>query len=201
MTQRNPMNDRNQREDLGQSRRSAASAKPKAKAHASIRVEGEKKPQQKGLFGQAKKRAQKTAGQKSSSKQDREAQSLYYDPGTPEYKKWRKYWWISIAAALVLTTLSFALQMVLPADFGWVTWVILGLGYALLFFSLWIDFSKVRKIRKEYAEKMSNPKSKAAKREAKARAEAQAAEAAERAARKAARKANRPAFLGGDKKK
>ncbi|WP_283170142.1 hypothetical protein [Curtanaerobium respiraculi] len=174
MTQRNPMNDRYSREDLGQTRKSAASAKPVAKAHASVRVEGESslhadKP--KGFLARTaqraeKKSASKAEAEKRSEKQNRrQLEAEYYNPDTPEYKKWRKRWWITLVSALVLTTLSFVIQMNLPESMVIVSYVMLGVGYVLLFVAIYIDMRKVRTIRREYTNKMINANTKAAKRE------------------------------------
>lgn len=206
MSQRNPMNERYQNADehKGKTRRSAASAKPATKAASSVRIEGAKKPEKTGLFGQ-KKRPQESAESRAASREER---ARYYDPATPEYKKWRRYWWVSIAAALILTILSFALQMWLPADLVWVSYVLLGLGYALLIVSIAIDVVKVRKIRKNYAANAAGSRSKEATRQrkaAKAAAKKAEEERVERealdAAKRAAAKENRTSPLGGLKAK
>lgn len=206
MSQRNPMNERYQNADehKGKSRRSAASAKPVSKAASSVRIEGAKKPEKTGFFGQ-KKRPQESAESRAAAREER---ARYYDPGTPEYKKWRRYWWITIASALVLTILSFAMQMWLPADIIWVSYVMLGLGYALLIASIAIDLVKVRKIRKGAAASAAGSRSKEATRQrkaAKAAAKKAEEERAQRealdAAKRAAAKENRSNPLGGLKAK
>ena len=198
MTQRNPMNERYNREDLGQTRKSAASAKPVAKAHASVYVEGSSSGNDKGIVGRAKKRANKKVAQSNTKKGQsnkqmreptREEKRMYYDPDTPEYKKWRRNWWITIVVALVLTVGSFVLQT--KESLREIAYVVLACGYFMLFVAIYIDIAKVRKIRKNYTYKMANSKTKAAKRERK-RAEQEAlAEQASNAEKLAAEKNKR----------
>lgn len=201
MTQRNPMNERYQQEDRkGTTRKSAASAKPVAKAAASVHIEGQKTTSG-GMWSRAQSQANKKANtkKKTDKQREREMRARYYDPQTPEYKKWRKYWWISIVIALVFTTGSFAVQMAGITD-PTVSYVLLGVGYAALIFAIYADMGKVRKIRRDYQDRMMNMNTKAAKRARRAAMEEekrQAEEArklgeqerAKRDAKKAARKA------------
>ena len=206
MTQRNPMNDRYNGENRpGKTRKSAASAKPATKAAASVHVVDPKAPKKKGLFG-ASSGAGRTQKQRDKER-ERDLRRKYYDPGTPEYKKWRRWWWISIAIALVFTTFSFAAQM-LPGMDATITYVMLGIGYAFLIFAIYIDTAKVRKIRRNYADMMGNSRSKAATRKRKAAmAQAKKDEAAAREAgiqvakEKEAKKEARAARFGFGKKK
>lgn len=207
MTQRNPMNDRYNGENRpGKTRKSAASAKPATKAAASVHIVDPKAaPKKKGLFGGSSS-ASKTQKQRDRER-ERDLRRKYYDPGTPEYKKWRRWWWIAIAVALVFTTFSFAAQM-LPGMDATATYVMLGIGYAFLIFAIYIDTAKVRKIRRNYAEMMGNSRSKAATRKRKAamaqakKEEAEAREAGIQAAKeKEAKKEARAARFGFGKKK
>lgn len=211
MTQRNPMNKRYQQEEKkGSTRKSAASAKPAMQASASVRTPGSKAP--KTRYQRAKNRAiakeQKDERTRANSKA---AKSKYFVPDTPEYRKWRKWWWISIIAALVLTTLSFAGSVISP-DNPTFTYVTLGAGYVVLFIAIWIDLGKVRKIRKSYRTEKVVDRSKAATR---ARKEERAKERAhaeeihelaqqgrkEAAEKKEKRKAKREKMFGSRKKK
>ena len=81
----------------------------------------------------------------------------YYNPPTPEYKRLRKVWWGLLIAAIVMTVLSFAGRSFLPET---VTYVTLGLAYACIIGALYVDFSKIRKVRRAYQEEMSKKKSK-----------------------------------------
>ena len=196
MTQRNPMNDRYQQtgeKKTGKTRKSAASAKPTTKAASSVHIEG-KAPKPQGRFARAQRQAQQP--KKSSSSQDR-----YFQPDTPEYRKWRRIWWGFIIAALALTSLSFFAA-------GWFggnrvpMYVMLGLGYAALIVAIVIDVTKVRKIRNAAAS--SGSKSKMSKKQRKAE-EARRAEEAARAreaeeAKRAAKAAKKGRGVFGKKK-
>ena len=178
MTQRNPMNERYQSEDrTGKTRKSAASAKPVSKAGASVRVAGGKKQAaSRGFLSRLSGGGGNAAA--SKKQQEREARARYYNPDTPEYHRWRRYWWISIVLALSLTALSFVMQIAIP-DSAVASYVLLGVGYALLIVAIWIDMGKVRKIRRAYADRMMAGRSKAATRARKAEKAAAQKEAAE----------------------
>lgn len=188
MSQRNPMNERYQQEGrMGKTRKSAASAKPATKAAASVHIPGEG-PKPKGFFARAQ--AKSAAQQAKKSKQPDRAQPMMSVPKTPEYKKWRKWWGITIALAIIFTVLSFVIMMVAPQleMFGY---VLLAIGYIFLAVSLWIDLGKVKKLRNQAYAGMGSNRSKAATRarkEAKARAKAEAEKRAEEAARKEVQK-------------
>ncbi len=178
MTQRNPMNERYQSDErTGKTRKSAASAKPVSKAGASVRVAGGKKQAaSRGFLSRLSGGGGNAAA--SKKQQEREARARYYNPDTPEYHRWRRYWWISIVLALSLTALSFVVQIAIP-DSAVASYVLLGVGYALLIVAIWIDMGKVRKIRRAYADRMMAGRSKAATRARKAEKAAAQKEAAE----------------------
>ena len=104
MSQRNPMNERYTSEErTGTTRKSAASAKPKAKAAASVTVKSAKKtPEQ--------RKAEEKAARKAAAAKQREVERKYYKPDTPRYKRLRLIWWILLIAAIGCTTLSFVGQ-------------------------------------------------------------------------------------------
>lgn len=199
MTQRNPMNERYQRDEhTGKTRKSAASAKPVTKAASSVRIENNKPAPSRGLFS----RSSSSSADQQKRQQEREARLKYYNPDTPEYKRWRRIWWITIVVALSLTALSFVVQIAIPdATVG--SYVLLGIGYAALIFAIWIDMGKVRKMRRAYAQQMMGGKSKAAtkaRKAEKAQAQREAEQARKRgeeeAARQAAQKAERKGIFG-----
>ena len=167
MSQRNPLNDRYQADDKkGQTRKSAATAKPKTKAASSVRIQSTTKtPQQKKAAAKAKRQETATIERK------------YYNPPTAEYKKWKKIWWMLIASAVVMTAASFTLNFMAP-DNQVLSMSVLGIGYVGLIGSLIVDFSKVRKIRRQYQAEM----------QAKATKEARAIAKQEHAAAVAAKK-------------
>lgn len=167
MSQRNPMNDRYQTDERkGQTRRSAASVKPKTKAASSVRVvSATKTPQQK-----------KAA--KKAERQKQQAESMQYQtPPTEEFKKWRKIWWGLLIGAIVMVALSFAARMMFP-EMEVLTLVILGVGYVGIIGALLVDFLKIRKLRRAYQQEMQGKVSK----------EQRAAEKRERAAAAQAKK-------------
>ena len=165
MSQRNPMNDRYQTDEhRGQTRKSAASAKPKTKAASSVRMQPTVKTKQ-------QKKAEKRVQRAKQAEIDRQ----YYNPPTAEYKRLRKVWWGLLIGAIVLTALSWVGRSFLP-EAG--TYVSLGLAYACIIGALYVDFSKIRKVRRAYQDEMMSKKTK----------EMRAAEKQQKAAERAAKK-------------
>lgn len=215
MSQRNPMNERYTTDDgrKGVTRKSAASAKPKAKAAASVYIEPAKKtPQRKGilssLFGggsqanraneQSKAAAEKKQGQANSQPASR---ANYYHPPTPEYRSVRRVWFVCLGCALFFTVLSFLLQYVF-GQAGPVVIVVLVLAYISIGAALYLDFFKLRKMRIMYATTMDSAKTKAAKKRRQEYEEALRTQEEERerlAAEKAAKKAGRKGFFSKNK--
>lgn len=143
MSQRNPMNDRYQTDEhKGQTRKSAAAAKPKSKAASTVRVQSTAKP---------KKQAK--AEKREQDRKRRQVESKYYNPPTQEYKTWRKRWWIFLIGAIVMTAASFLLRSLMP-QYEVASLVILGLAYIGIVGALVIDFGKIRKIRQKYQAEM-----------------------------------------------
>ena len=146
MSQRNPMNERYTVEGKmeGKTRKSAASAKPKTKAAASVRVESAKKtPQQ--------KKAEDKARRKEEAASQRELDAKYYKPDTERYKKLRRAWWLCLIGAAVCTIVSFAFQAYMPV---WLAFGILIAAYALIIMAFYIDMSKIKKERAAYQARM-----------------------------------------------
>ncbi|MCL2889464.1 MAG: hypothetical protein FWE65_03460, partial [Eggerthellaceae bacterium] len=139
MSQRNPLNDRYQTDDRkGQTRKSAAAAKPKAKAASSVRViSTEKSPKQKKAAARAKRQ------------QESNIERQYYHPPWPEYTKWKRIWWICLACAIGMTAGSLAVSYIVPTQ-QVISNTMIGLGYAFLIGFLFVDFAKIRKIRRRY---------------------------------------------------
>ena len=165
MSQRNPMNDRYQTDEhRGQTRKSAASAEPKTKAASSVRMQPTVKTKQ-------QKKAEKRVQRAKQAEIDRQ----YYNPPTAEYKRLRKVWWGLLIGAIVLTALSWVGRSFLP-EAG--TYVSLGLAYACIIGALYVDFSKIRKVRRAYQDEMMSKKTK----------EMRAAEKQQKAAERAAKK-------------
>lgn len=167
MTQRNPMNERYTSEERkGSTRKSASSAKPVTKAAQSVRVQSATKTKE-----------QKKAEQKAARQKQREIDAQYYNPPTEEYKRLRRLWWIFLVGAIVLTLLSWFGRAFLPEAGIYVT---LGLAYVCIIAALYIDFSKIRKVRRAYQAEQMAHKSK------QVRAAEKQIKAAERAAEKEA---------------
>lgn len=178
MSQRNPMNERyTTDEHKGQTRKSAATAKPKTKAASSVRIQStEKTPQQKKA--EAKARKQKR----------RATEAKYYNPPTERYKKLRRVWWVCLIVAIVCTVLSWVVS---SNQWGgdWTGMVVLVAAYVFIIAAFYVDFSLIRKERRRYQEEMEQGKSKearAAQREAKAAERAAVAAAKAEAEAKAA---------------
>lgn len=145
MSQRNPMNERYTAEDrTGKTRKSAASAKPKTKAAASVRMEPTKKtPQQ--------KKAEEKARRKQEAAKQRELDAKYYKPDTERYKKLRRAWWLCLIGAAVCTIVSFVFQASMPV---YLAFGILMAAYLFIILAFYIDLSKIKKERRAYQERM-----------------------------------------------
>lgn len=110
----------------GKTRKSAASAKPKRAISS-------------GTSGSASK------AKPAASRGPR----VSIHPPTPEYKRWRTIWWVLLGSAIVLSTLAWWLwQDDAQRSVG--NWV-LGAGYAMIFAAIFVDWSKMRPLRKEWA--------------------------------------------------
>lgn len=149
MSQRNPMNDRYTTDERrGQTRKSAAAAKPKTKAASSVHIQSTQKTKQ-----------QKKAEQKSKRAQQSELDRKYYNPPTQEYKRLRRIWWILLGSAIAAVALSWGFRMWFP-DNETLYMITLGAAYLLIIAAFYVDFSKIRKVRRKYQEQMAATKSK-----------------------------------------
>ena len=145
MSQRNPLNDRYQTEEVrGKTRKSAASAKPKTQAAASVTVKSAKKSPK-------DRKAEEKAARKQAQQQQRELDRKYYTPDTDRYRKLRKIWWALLVAAVLCTVVSFFFRSQLPEG---VALAVLLAAYAFIIAAFYIDFSKIRKERRAYQERM-----------------------------------------------
>ena len=171
MTQRNPLNDRYSDENrTGKTRKSAASAKPKATRAATLRDPAPKTKKQKKE--EARAREQKAA-QKASAMESRFEE-------TEGYKRLRRYWWIALIGAIACTAASFILQN--QGGPQGVSMAVMIAAYVLIIIAFYIDLGKIRKERKLYNAAMLSNKSKEARKEQKrirAEQRAQEKEAAE----------------------
>ena len=157
MTQRNPMNDRYNTDEkrLGKTRKSSASAKPKAARAATVRDPAPKSKKQKKE--EAKERERKAA-QKAGAIEGRFEE-------TEGYKRLRRYWWIALVGAILCTAASFFFQTneVLKVA----SMPIMILAYVLIIVAFYIDLGKIRKERKIYTASVVSNRSKEARKEQK----------------------------------
>jgi hypothetical protein len=72
------------------------------------------------------------------------------NPDTAEFKMWRRQWWIALVAGLVLTAVSYALQRYVTGSWGRTAQAsTLGMAYAAIGYAFYIDWKKMRPLRKE----------------------------------------------------
>ncbi len=129
MARRNPLNERYGKHTAppGKTRKSASSAKPKRSAGASS--------------GTGKGSSSKSSAAVARKRRPR----LIINPPTPEFKLWRRIWWAFLVLAMVLSTAAFFMwrNENLRTAGNWV----LGIGYAMIFVALGIDWLKLRPMR------------------------------------------------------
>ena len=139
------MNERYQVEGhRGSTRKSAASAKPKSKAAASVTYSSPKKSPK-------ERKAELKKARKGESAKQRELDKKYYTPDTERYKKLRRIWWGLLACAVLSTLASWFLRGVAPS---WLPLACLIAAYVFIIAAFYIDFSKIRKERKAYQTRM-----------------------------------------------
>ena len=185
MSRRSPLNNRYKKgqEPKGQTRKSAASAKP------------------------ARKNATPVKAQKKASVKQQYAQAM---PDTPEFKRLRGLWWkvLGIAVVMLVVSLVLTTKKVAPSvgDAGKIvslalSWIALG----LVAFAWWIDLKKVRPLVKahqmgisiEQYEELQNAAKK--KRAQKATKEMKKADDAKEAAKEEAKDAKKATKNAADK--
>lgn len=171
MTQRNPMNDRYSTDRTGQTRKSAASAKPKSERAATIHDPAPKTRKQKKLESEERAAKQKKRAYTSNAR--------YED--TQEYRHLRHIWWGFLIAAICLTGMSFLIwssvdffTSFLPLDVvNVLSLVVMILGYAFIILAFYLDLSRINKGRRAWQARIQNDNSKEARAKQKqARAEA-----------------------------
>jgi len=134
MARRAPNNPRYQKYTgpEGKTRKSAAAAKPKnASSGTGVKSSGKKS----------------SSTSKSSSKTSALAMR---NPDTAEFNAWRRQWWIALVAGLALTAVSYALQRYVTGQWGRTAQAAtLGMAYAAIGYAFYIDWKKMRPLRKE----------------------------------------------------
>ncbi len=127
MARRSSSNPRYQKgTEVGKTRRSAASAKPKRHLGESA--------------------AESTSSAKNKKGKKNRPRLLAPVPTTPEFLKWRKIWMGLLAAAIVFSLGAWQLRDTMPGA------VALALAYGCIFGSLYVDFAKMRPLRKSAIE-------------------------------------------------
>jgi len=138
MARRSPTNERYQKSTApaGKTRRSAASAKPKRSG------ESDSAP------------VKSTGSAKSKPGPTRAGFSAH--PPTDEYRKIRRVWWVFMGTAVVLSTASWWIWRQ-PVDRNIGT-AVLALAYASIGVAIWIDWTKMRPMRQQWAKEQSKSK-------------------------------------------
>ncbi|MDO5329695.1 MAG: hypothetical protein Q4E88_06365 [Coriobacteriia bacterium] len=172
MSQRNPMNERytTDKKRSGNTRRSAASAKPKSAAASTVTTGVKKK-------GKAAPKSNKREQRRRERDKAYAAERKYGDPPTKQFKRIRKIWIGFLVGAIVCVAISFAASKIDFFPEGSAMVFLIG-AYACIIITLYLDFGKIRKMRREYAQRMDASQSK------ESRAEEKKRKAAARAARK-----------------
>ena len=191
MTQRSANNERYLDENRGgKTRKSAASAKPAATRAATVRDPAPKSKKQKKAEAREREREQDKHWTQVSP--DNKALE-----DMPEYKRYRKMWWVCLICAIVLIVATFLFGSMEQFKFLYIPCIVL--GYILVIVAFYIDFGLIRKMRKRYQKEVAQGKSKearAAQKAARAEARAQQKEAEEKfaaaQAEEAEKKANSP---------
>lgn len=164
MSQRSPMNKRNQPErerTSGMARRSASSAKPARAAASSVRVIPAKSKARRAQ----RERGESLAGLSKEEKRARRAEERRFEDRVysatefllkeqPVYKQRRRTWWTMLGIAGVLALVSLVLFFVLNIsetrpELVTGGFVVLVCAYALLFVAVGYDFIRIRPVRNE----------------------------------------------------
>jgi hypothetical protein len=126
VARRNPLNARYQKNTApaGKTRKSAAAAKPSRSDHAPA----------------------KSASSSSKGSSAGKKPSVLANPDTPEFRYWRRIWWVLVASALALTLASFALLSY--AHQRTASNIVLGFAYGAIFMTFFVDWYKIRPMRK-----------------------------------------------------
>ena len=80
--------------------------------------------------------------------------AVQIDPQTPEFKQYRRWWWISLMTGMALVAVSFAIRTYGPKGASWTTIAgafTLALAYGSIFFALYLDWAKMRPMRQAWA--------------------------------------------------
>lgn len=160
MSIRNPQNDRSRKQQTeglpGMTRKGASRAKPVREAGGSVRVV------KANATGGGKPAAQMTKEEKKELKRrERDARdrqvvvSNILLKQSPEYRKYRRFWWVLLGAGLVLTAVAWLCMFVFPGassdvtePLGMASVVALVLAYVCIIGAFIFDWVKERPYRK-----------------------------------------------------
>lgn len=161
MTQRNFQNARNQGDGpKGTSRKSASSAKIKSKAGASVYTPS-KAAKAKAAKSNAKAKQTTASDTKAKDAAEqvrrRERAMVSMMHKMPEYKFWRRIWWVLMGLAMLVIVCTWLPNMlisngVIGDDFAetasWISSVGFVFAFVALIAAFYIDFRKIRKLQK-----------------------------------------------------
>jgi len=152
MTRRSPLNKRYQNEQRnhessGSTRKSAASAKiERPKFSSSKSAKSKPKTRREKFMAQARANQSKTSAKSNPKK------GAPVMPDTPEYKRWRKIWWILILGALVTLIPALILNMMKLSQtkpWSYVSAVLTLLAVILVVATWILDFKKIRPLTRQ----------------------------------------------------
>jgi hypothetical protein len=89
----------------------------------------------------------KSQGSNTSASQTSQTKPSLY-PQTPEYKRWRKVYWVLIAIGVASVATTFILQVNFPQDSTWMP--MMAIAYIFIIAGLVLDFAKIRPLVKAH---------------------------------------------------
>ncbi len=167
MTQRNFKNERNtNKKPKGVARKSASSAKLTSKAGSSVYVRSKGSDKKSETRGVGRAKADKQVESKSSDsaerlrRRERAMVSMMRD--LPEYKRYRRIWWVFMAIAVVGVLVSWIPNAlvgngIISSDYSETARFVAGVGFVIAILALvvafYIDLGKIRKLQKQQENK------------------------------------------------
>lgn len=87
----------------------------------------------------------------SASKASTSTPARGMEPDTPEYRRYKKIYWILMGIGIVAVILSFVVNFTVPALLGgWGMMVPMGIAYAAIIGALVINYAKINKMKKAH---------------------------------------------------
>lgn len=165
MTRRNIQNERNTyKKPKGVARKSASSAKPVSKAASSVYVRSKDSDNKKKDSSKSKadKPIEKKASDSAEQIRRRERAMVSMMRDMPEYKRYRRMWWVFMVIAIIGVIISWIPNAlvgngVISSDYQDTARIVAGAGFVLAMASLvaafYIDLAKIRKLQKNQENK------------------------------------------------